>query len=182
MKKKSKLIPLTETEREFFTAFYESNKGFLLYISGKYYPSDQERDDLVQESLMRLLRNTHVLRRLNRGQSAKYIALTVKTVYLDMERRRCGSGSLLPCADALLVLQEREEEEQALNAQVIQKLKEELTMREWTALEGKYILGCSHEELGQMLDISADTMRSLVSRARKRARKILYELEQEGVL
>ena len=49
------------------------------------------------------------------------------------------------------------------------------------ALEGQYILGYSHEELGQLLDISEESMRSLLYRARKRAIRILKEQEDDSL-
>lgn len=72
----------------------------------------------------------------------------------------------------------RERQESA--GDMVEQLRSDLSQREWLALEGKYILGYSHEELSELLGVSKENMRSIVSRARKRARRILEAFEEEG--
>lgn len=182
MKRKTKVIPLTFRTREFFQGFYEEYKHFLLYIAGHYADERAEREDLVQEALLRLMKNAEILRELDRNQTAKYIELTVKTVYLDMERSKCDQKLMILDQAALEELLDKEQPwESGLNAYIaVEKLRAGLSRREWLALEGKYILGYSHEELSRILGVSPDSIRSMVFRARKKARAILHESEQKG--
>lgn len=182
MKKKRKAIPITYRNREFFQIFYEQYKDFLFYIAARYANDPAEREDLIQESLVRLLKNADALRGLGRGQRAKYIELTVKTAFLDMERARCAEKLLVLDQDAIEVLlaRERQGEPDVSASLAVETLKASMTERDWLALEGKYILGYSHEELSGILGVTPENMRSLVSRARKRARKILHDMDQEG--
>lgn len=58
-------------------------------------------------------------------------------------------------------------------------LKQELPYRDWLVLEGKYMLGYSHEELGELLGVSTDSVRMILYRARERARIILHQETRE---
>ena len=95
MRKKKPTIALSRSSREFFRTFYESYKLFLFYIAGKYTDKRMEQEDLVQETLLRLMKHTDILQELSQAQTAKYIDLTVKTVYLDQQQRRCREKLLL---------------------------------------------------------------------------------------
>ena len=183
MKQKSRIIPLTRSNRKFFQGFYDQYKNFLMYIADRFADTLEDREDLVQESLTRLMRNTDVLQQLDRPQTAKYIELTVKTTYLDMEKSRCKENLLLLDQAALSALLDLKSFGHANPEadEAVGKLKKGLSSREWLALEGKYILGYSHEELGQLLDISEESMRSLLYRARKRAIRILKEQEDDSL-
>jgi RNA polymerase sigma-70 factor (ECF subfamily) len=177
MRKKQTPIPLSRGNREFFRDFYERYKHFLLYIAGFYTDKRSEREDLVQEALLRLMKNGDTLRELTHEQTVKYIELTVKTVYLDQEQKRCKAKLLSLDEAALEALVT--EGPQAESGMLIEELRCGMSNRDWLALEGKYILGYSHEELGQLLGMNADSMRSMVSRARKRAKKLLDEMDKE---
>ena len=181
MRKKKPPIPLTRKNREFFREFYEKYKHFLLYIAGVYTDKRSEREDLVQEALLRLMKNGDTLRELTHEQTVKYIELTVKAAYLDQEQRRCRENLLVLDQAALEAIQEQllQEGTDMSQSMVIENLRTGMSRRDWLALEGKYILGYTHEELGQLLGIDPDNMRSIVSRARKRARKLLEELDKE---
>ena len=181
MRKKKPPIALSRSSRDFFRAFYERYKLFLFHLAGQYTDKRMEQEDLVQEALLRLMKHTDILQELSQAQTAKYIDLTVKTVYLDQQQRKCREKLLLLDQEALESLQEqllREQKEPA--GDLIEQLRADLSQREWLALEGKYILGYSHEELSKLLGVSKDNMRSIVSRARKRARRILEDFEEEG--
>lgn len=181
MRKKKPPIVLSQSSRVFFQAFYERYKLFLLYIASRYTDKRVEQEDLVQEALLRLMKHADILQELSQAQTAKYIDLTVKTVYLDLQQRRCREKLLLLDQAAMESLQEQllmERQEPA--SDMVEQLRADLSQREWLALEGKYILGYSHEELSELLGVSKENMRSIVSRARKRARRILEEFEEEG--
>lgn len=183
---KNKIIPLTRRNRKFFLSFYDQYKNFLIYLADKFADNPDDREDLVQEALSRLMRNVVILRQLNRSQTAKYIELTVKTAYLDMEKYLCRERLLVldhAAMEAILDLKDYEEREpDVLEAKMsVGRLRKDLTQREWLALEGKYILGYSNQELCLLLDMSADALRGLLYRAKKKAAGILREEEENGL-
>ena len=183
MKPKHRIVPLTQSNRKFFQQFYEKYKNFMLYIADKYADGIEDRQDLMQESLARLMKYAEMLRNLDRGQTAKYIELTVKTTYLDLEQQRCKQRLLLldrEALEALLDLKEYGQEERLPVNEAVALLKQRLTQREWLLLEGKYILGYSHKELGEILGINENSVRTMVFRAKKQAREVLQKISEEG--
>ena len=61
----------------------------------------------------------------------------------------------------------------------VQLLKQELPEKEWKLLEGKYIIGYSNEELGEMYGCSKDSIRMALSRVKKKSRTIIFESNAE---
>jgi DNA-directed RNA polymerase specialized sigma24 family protein len=57
----------------------------------------------------------------------------------------------------------------------VELLKQRLAKRDWALLEGKYVIGYTDIELAEMLDCTKDSVRVMLSRARKKAREILLE-------
>ena len=168
--------PLSPDNRSFMREFYEQYKDFLFYIAGNYADTPGNREDLVQDALVRLMRNADTLRGLTHGQIAKYIQLTVKAVWIDQEKSPQREELLL--LDEAMVESMVTPEETAARASV-QALRKEMSCRDWMVLEGKYILGYSYEELSKLLAVEPHTLRAVVSRARKRAKKLLEDLEKE---
>ena len=175
--KKKQTAPLSPGNRVFFREFYEQYKDFLFYIAGNYANSPSQREDLVQDALVRLITNADTLRGLTHGQKAKYIQLTVKAVWLDRQEPH-RLEDLLALDQAMLEAC-RGPEAATVAGEAVQALREGISPRDWMALEGKYLLGYSHRELGELLDVDPHTLRSLVSRARKRAKKLLEAMEKE---
>lgn len=176
--------PLSSDDAAFFQGFYEENRGFLFYICRQY--SDCECDDLMQDVLLRLMRNTEKLRILNRQQAAKYIALTVRSVYLDIQRKHLGNQEIsLDDPVAQLLNNQNAPEQTSMTdllsmQQEVTLLKSSLSARDWHILEGKYILGYDQKELSRQIGVSPDSIRMILSRARKKARSILLEEPENG--
>ena len=81
--KKSKQSEQPDDEA-FFLHFYEENKGFLFFMAQKYTGNTGECEDIVQETIVRLLKNIHTLRELDSNRTFKYIALTVRSAFTDI--------------------------------------------------------------------------------------------------
>jgi len=170
--------PISQSDRAFIQQFYEENKQFLFFLAGKYVSTWEDCEDVVQESMIRFIRNRTILQELDRVRCKKYILLTVRSAVLDMQRKQVGNSAQSYDEQRLDALICRElikaEWMSSISAKLdVQQLRQELSSREWILLEGKYIYGYSNEELGRRIDVSADSVRSLLSRARKKARTML---------
>lgn len=185
MPRKKHIAPLTLEDKSFFQRFYEEYKGFLFYIAKQYTASQNECEDLVQDTLLRLLSNLEKLKSLDRNKTAKYIALTVKSAFLDREKQRRGSLEITLEDSLLEALQEREcpilnrDADSHLRMELAE-LKQSLSARDWLVLEGKYILGYTQEELADLIGVTPDSIRMILCRARAKARKILLTDEANG--
>ena len=178
MRKRKKLIPLSLDDKDFFHSFYEEYKNFMFYIARKYVSSQEDCEDIVQEATIRLINNIPSLRELTKNKTAKYIALTIRSVFMDNEKRKHGDQTLLLNDETLEKLIKAEvmiaDSMPDLSARLeVELLKQSLDPRDWMVLEGKYFMGYTQEELAPKLGVSPDSVRMVLSRARENARKIL---------
>lgn len=176
--------PLSAAEAEFFQQFYEEYKGFIFYIANRYTSSSTDCEDIVQDSVIRLLSNIKALMTLNHAKTVKYIALTVKSAFLDHERKRFASKEIELDEEKLAVLLEKSclhtNADHTQSKLDLCQLKQTLSQRDWLVLEGKYILGYSQDELSEMIGVSPDSIRMILHRARNHARDILLNDSDKG--
>lgn len=183
MRKREAPIPMKKADKVFFQQFYDENKRFLYYIARKYTTDTNECDDLVQEAVVRLINNVPTLRNMSRCKIAQYIVLTVRTAFIDLQRRR-RKENIIYFDDNVLeemmieTLTPVDLEQQMESKSAVAKLKDELAEKDWAVLEGKYLLGLSQEELGCLIGVSPDSVRMTLHRAKLKARQIL---EKDGI-
>lgn len=178
MRKKKRFEPITQEDKVFFQDFYEKNKNFMYYTARKYTTVADDCEDLVQETTIRLMNNISTLRQINRYKIAKYISLTVRSVYFDSEKIKQKDNLLfLDDADLEKIMIEQLNaigSDQIVAANIaVNKLKHELPARDWIVLEGKYLLGLSQEEIGNLIGVIPDSVRMVLHRAREKAKLIL---------
>lgn len=178
---KEKNEQLEQEHREFFQSFYEDNIRLIYSIARKYASDTGDCEDLVQETVIRLMRNITTLNPIDQSKIGKYIDLTVRSVFIDRERRR-RKEKVVYLEDHILEdvpaeeYPERDMEHKISAYMEIERLKKELPDRDWILLEGKYVLGLSQEELSGLAGVSVDSVRMLLHRARVKAREILGEM------
>lgn len=177
MSRKQPAVPLSAAETEFFLGLYQEYKGFLYYVANQYTSNQVDCEDVVQDSVLRLLCNIRVLMKLDHPKTVKYIAMTVKSAFLDHERRLFPAWELDLDEEKLAAVLERSQlhtdEEQSRAQMDVYQLKQTLSERDWLVLEGKYILGYSQEELSELVGVSPNSIRMVLHRARKNAREVL---------
>lgn len=186
MRKPKNIVPLSKADRDFFQEFFEKNKNFIYHTASAYTSTAMDRDDLAQEAVVRLMKNISVLRQLTCYKSAYYIVITVRTAYIDMLRRK-QNVTLLPLHDDDEVLNAlygnalADRKEVNFPARMaVQQLKETLPEQDWMVLVGKVIMGYTHEELGRLLGMRPANVRTVLSRARAKARVILQKNDWIG--
>lgn len=185
MQVKTKTVPIEGSDQVFIQKLYHDHKGLMFYAASQYTDNLSDREDIVQETLLRLIKNVTVLRSIPQCNLKRYIVLTVRSVFLDLQKKHSGE-ILLSLEDEKLeaVLRRellREDGISEISAKLdVWRLKKELPEREWILLEGKYLREMPDELLGQMIGVSADSVRMLLSRARKKARDILMGSSEKG--
>ena len=168
-------------EDGFLAAFYEQYRGYLYYTARKFTDSPQDCEDIIQDTMVRLLRNEENLRQLRGNQAATYLYLTVRSVFTDRQsrvREQAADDHVLELAQ---VSQEDGRTEDGLNAKWdAQILKQQLPRRDWQMLELKYIAGYSDQEIAAEMGCNAGSVRTLLSRVRRRAKSLLTGGTQAG--
>ena len=169
-------VGLTESspdKTQYLSNLYVRYKNFMFYIAMKYTRNPCECEDIVQDAILRLMQNISCIMMLEEPTLRSYIALTVKSVYLDHARIQkrlsvISYGEAGFAEPSNLVFSPSIDTKMEIEF-LIQKLPE----RDWIALKSKYILGYNQDEIGALLDIAPDSVRTVISRARRKARAIL---------
>lgn len=177
MRKRKEVAPISHTEKEFFSKFYEENKKFMFYIAQKYAGSYAECEDIVQEAVSRLLCNISTINKLSGYGVQKYISLTIRSVFLDLESQKRREQTILVDNNMLeeFIYPTHSSASSSLDTELgleLEHLKNGLSPRDWMVLEGKYILEYSDDQLADMLGVNPDSIRMILCRAKQNARKI----------
>ena len=185
MGKRKEIIPISRDDRIFFERFYQEHKRFMYYTAKKYARTNMECEDIVQEAMIRLLKNISALREIDGCKIQKYIVLTIKASFIDMERKRNREEPVNLDDEALEALFKADlinpDEIPDVGAKLeVEKIKSEMGFREWMLLEGKYILGYTHEELGELIGVAPNSVRMILWRAKEKVRYILSHGRKQG--
>ena len=176
-------------ETSYIANLYRHYKAFLFQKAAHYTNNPHEREDIVQNAILRLIRNEDKLRTLDPAALTTYIALTIRSAALNYLRDEHRDS-----LDALPLNEGLEEECIPLDGRGQLTLEEQMLLghrddevwaavsclseRDQTALVGKYFLELNNRELAKLLGITPDTLRTVLCRARNRT---LKELKKEGI-
>lgn len=172
----------------FMEGLYQKYKALLFQKAGQYANDPYAREDIVQNTVLRLLRREERLRALEPAALTAYLALTVRSAALEYLRAERRDG-----LDALPLPDEEDEEyiplysaetpltleEQMLLGHRNEEVRtaiERLSERDRLALMGKYFLELNNQELAELLNVTPGALRTLLCRARGR---VLDELRRE---
>lgn len=154
----------------------------LMYATARKFTSNvEDQKDIVQTAMERLIKFFSVPRPEKRCISGGYIVFTIRNVAIDFLRKQdreaehCISiedGQLKNiAADSSL-----DEQLPSLNsADQLWSIWSQLPPEDRILLEGKHILGYTNEEIAMVLDCKASSVRMKLTRARRRAAKLLSE-------
>lgn len=76
-------------DRKFMSELYEEYHLLMFSEANKFCPRQEDREDLVQNSLVRLMKNISTLRSLNRCTMVSYLVITIRnTFYTQFKREK----------------------------------------------------------------------------------------------
>lgn len=174
--------------RELIAGVYEQYKNYMYALAGKYAADPRDCDDIVQDTVIRLLQNAHTLERLEDGHLAAYINLTVRSAALDFFDRRNSRSKYVVSEpyDQIMHLKSLEELGNTVEEvffknerdRAVHNAMQRVPERFRLLLIGKYYLCLEDNELLAFRGCQRQSLRSLMSRARRMLQK---ELEKEGL-
>jgi len=184
------LIPLENTspdDQAFFNGLYEKYCKLMFHKAGQYITNPADLEDVIQDTIVKLLRIVPTLRRLTGATLTSYIVITVKNTALNHLRREALKNKHkhiirgddteteteidielidpAPSPEELLLISERKAE--------FIRIWNMLPERDRDLLNGKYGIELSDTELAELFDCKPDSVRVLLARARKRALSIM---------
>lgn len=171
-------------EKDFIEDLYHRYK-YLMYKTAKYYTSNAaELEDIMQDSMERMLRNIHKLMSIPSCTLATYIVYTVRSVAINLKRHQTV------VAEHTIPIDVREqdifESPHLSPAEIIERLEYNKQLGElWSKLPEedqellyhKYVTELSDDELATIFHCKKESIRMKLTRARRKAMKLV---EQEA--
>lgn len=185
MSRKCDYKSLNQDTQIFFDQFYRDYISLLYHFARQITGVSSNCDDLVQDVVERLIKQVPSLRILinEPGKLAYYIKATTESAYIDRYRRErdYSYDSYPPETIDTLTESRMTDQREPLDDSYwdVQLLKQTLPPKEWKLIEGKYVIGYSNEELGQLYGCSKDSVRMALHRVKKKSRSILFDENTE---
>ena len=175
MRKKKDIPPLSPAQKQAVSDLYDTYKGLMTHTARSLTSVPEEVEDVIQDSLIALMRNVDTISTLNRHKTAAYIVLTVRRTFFNRasKERRILS---VPFDDEAAELADNALLDTDEKLDVMQ-LMDALPSNDRRILEAWYLDGCSAEQLAKELHCKPASVRAILSRVRKRAEKLLRQME-----
>lgn len=174
------------SDQEFIARTYKEYERLMYYTARKYNSNLQTCEDVMQEALIRLIKKVDLLRTLNEYALINYIVVTIRNLSIDVLKKagveqkkvislsdvdeRTGAHHI-SLDDALI----KEEKGRKL-AQVLQ----EMDPQDRWLLECRYFLDYDDEQLANGLGCQPRSVRMKLTRARRKALKLMEGCGQIG--
>ena len=175
-----------ETDQQFMLGIYETYKPIMFKTARKYVSNYFAVEDLVQDSLLKLIPKIPTLRQLQGSTLDTYIVYTVRNTAFNYLRKEATEKRYLTFDDVddlvhQLRTDDRFIEESAerleLKVQVMNILRK-LPERDQEVLIRKYYLSQSDQEISTNLGCKPNSVRMMLTRIRRRVFSIMNE---EGI-
>lgn len=168
------LPKLTEEERSRMEKLYEDYGRLMYRTACTLTASREDADDLVQDCLLCLMRHMETVSTLNPAQTAGYIVITLKHLYLNTLKNKPEFVSLDEEPPELRELSVQLHVPLDADARLdVQLVMQALSPWDRQLLERWYLEGCSCESLAREMNCKPGSVRMLLSRVRSRAAEIL---------
>ena len=172
-------------DRSFLTELFRQYHRLMFHETAKYLPDPYAREDVVQAALVKAVEKVDLLKTIDGPKLPAYLVAITRNECISFLRREHvvsahTAGSVEELVDHLAESDSVEELVAALDRRrAIERVWPKLTDLEQMLLSGKYLLGYSDQELAELAGCKKDSVRMLLTRARRRAAALLME---EGVV
>lgn len=173
-------------EQQFMISLYEEYYRLMFSTARKYVSDHYAAEDIVQESLVNLLKSIQKIMSLERCNLAAYIVCTVRNTsinHLKKERTKKkhsvfnpveGSDAEISPAlsvEELLLLKE--------DLHTLLSVMDQLSKEERMLLDGRYLLGLSDEEIAERIQCKPSSVRMKLTRVRRKVFAMMKQSEGE---
>ncbi len=170
---------------EAFDAIVRKYKDQLLNFAYRFLGNQEEAEDVVQETFLRLYRNKNAYRKIAKFSTWLYTIAgnLAKTELRKRKRRRLVSISDLGYEDKEYEIEDTSANteravDSALKEEFIQQAISELSNRFKEVIILRDVQGLSYEEVGDILKIPLGTVKSRVNRARLKLQEKLKDIKK----
>lgn len=162
--------------KEFMVWVYDEFKNLMYSTAYKYTGDPDIAEEVVQGTLVKLIKKVDTLRPMQRYVLAGYIVSAIRNTAINELKSRTYYNEITVeygeeafsetlSLENLIVLAEEKAQ--------LQKIWPFLPLEDQMLLEGKYILGYSDQELAEQIGCKPGSIRMKLTRARRRALALL---------
>jgi RNA polymerase sigma-70 factor (ECF subfamily) len=172
-------------DRDFLIGLYHDYYRLMFSMAGKYVRNPVDKDDVVQNALVKLIGCVEKLKKLESCALSTFIAILTKNEAINYQKHVNMIQKHTVDSDGFYNFYQPSAEAPSLDELVIlgedlsrlEKVWPSLSEREQLLLSGKYILGLSDKELASMLGCNPGSIRMMLTRARRKAFNKMIETE-----
>ena len=164
---------MNQSGSDFIDWLYDQYSGFVYSLAQKYCTHPQHVDDIVQSVWERLIINQDALHGKNRQQQLCYISVAVKNmVRYNARQNRVVIYSLedVVIADSSSISRIEDSIDRKIRQEAFHSLWQEVDENTREILSRKYVHEEADASIAQSLGISANSVRTYLSRAKRTAR------------
>lgn len=173
-------------DRDFMLNLYCEYDRLMYFIAGKCLSDRFACEEVVQDTVLKLILKIPLLRTLDEKALAAYVSAAVRnTAYSHLRKQSKEQNLFLPWSGEMEMVPSEEgspEDEMILleEKQAFIKIWRELAWEDRFLLEGRYILRYTDRELADGLGCRPDSVRMKLTRARRKAWKQMKAQTAEG--
>lgn len=149
----------------------------MFFTAQKYLSDLSQQEEVVQESLSKLIEKVDTLRALQRSVLASYIVATVRNSAISYLRTQARLKEVISLEDLREEPASLESMDEALILQEelapLRTIWPQLSREDRLLLEGRYLLEYSNVELGAQLGYDPAHVRMKLTRARRKVLKLI---------
>lgn len=175
-----------ESDRTYMEWIFQTYHRLMYHYIMEVLHDSWQADDVMQESVVKLIHKIDVLRRLSESKRRNYIITTVKNTaisYLRRESIRKGIAYDDWAKDCIGTQSEEDPEALVLRQEEMEALQliwGDLDERSRYLLSSRYILEQSFEEMARELGVTAGSARMLLTRAKRAALALIENHARSG--
>ena len=171
----------SEIERAFMTDIYIKYSDIMKKKATNLLSSETEAEELVQDVFAKLIERADVVMSVDQKKLPAYLMAAVKNSVMNRYRRRNIEKKYFTETDEEEAIEWVKDEAplpedvylEKETAKEISEALKKIPEKDRVILEDKYILEMSDEEIAKEFGVSSGSIRSYLSRARKKACSIL---------
>lgn len=169
-------------KQEFILWFYDQYRKYLYKQVWNLCYSKQDVDDIVQTVWEKLIAKEELLRTLAHGQRLNYISKAAENTIKEIARKErvsvCSLDQIAqPIYDGTRYLEQTQDKR--MRHECFRTVWAQVDVDTRELLERKYLLSETDEEIALAMNISRDSVRMYLSRARRKALSILSPAKED---
>lgn len=171
----------SKDDQDFILGIYQDHIQQMASVCNRYISSPDDREDVIQEVLLALMKKTSILRTLSPQALFAYVHVTVRNTAINFLRKQAADQKLIEQLEQLYPVEDTLGTDGTFltfwNRTQLRMIWSKLSRNERLLLGGRYIFGYSDAELAALLQCKASSIRMMISRARHRAVELFCEQE-----